>query len=98
MLAASAIPAAITMVIISPVYEELLFRKAMQQIVNNKIVYIILSSLLFGLFHGVSPGSVTQVVMGAIYAVIYLKTDKNVVAAIASHFMNNLIAVVLLLI
>jgi hypothetical protein len=54
------------------------------------ILAMLISSLLFGLFHGFG---VTQFVFGLCMCVVYLKT-RNIMVPIIIHIMNNLFAVI----
>ncbi len=81
-----------------PIVEELVFRKALSQIIRNDIVFAVLSIVLFGLWHeGVSVGSIATMVTGTCFTIAYLRTGKNVVAAIVAHFTSNLGAMLLMM-
>lgn len=80
-------------VILAPVVEELLFRGVLFNRLNEKmslILAMLISSLLFGLFHGFG---VTQFVFGLCMCVVYLKT-RNIMVPIIIHIMSNLFAVI----
>lgn len=80
-------------VILAPVVEELLFRGVLFNRLNEKmslILAMLISSLLFGLFHGLG---VAQFVFGLCMCVVYLKT-RNIMVPIIIHIMNNLFAVI----
>ena len=76
----------------APITEEIVFRKAMSQIINNNVIFIVVSALLFGLTHEINIGAIHFFLMGVILAITYLKTDKNTTASMIVHFINNLVA------
>lgn len=83
----------ISTIIISPIFEELLFRG----IFLNKlklfvptVFAVLITSLLFGALH--SFGSmISAVIFGICMAIMYLKTE-NICVPIFAHFLNNLFA------
>lgn len=91
-----------TTVLIGPIVEELVFRKALTSIlrdckINNSLV-IFISSVLFGLIHVVSNGDFVQVfpyiAMGVAFGLIE-SNAKNIFPSTIVHVMNNYIAIVL---
>ena len=69
--------------LIAPFNEELVFRKAIKDIIKNKYLFVFLSFLIFGGAHVVSSAK-TLVdclyifpygVLGAVFAIAYYKTD-----------------------
>ena len=92
-----ALVTALATIIGAPVAEEIVFRKALNGIVKNTSFFVVLSALLFGLMHYSGIATITYVVLGAIYALAYIKTDKNVVAAIIAHSINNAFAILYML-
>lgn len=86
----------ISSIILAPVAEELLFRGIIFNKLNIKMNFVyamIISSLLFSLFHGFGR-LLTTFLCGLILCVIYLKTD-NILIPIFIHISNNLIATIL---
>ena len=84
---------AISIIVISPISEELMFRGVMlnrlKLFVPTKFS-IIMTSLLFASLH--SFGSITSAFIFAMcMAILYLKTD-NILIPIFAHFLNNLLA------
>ena len=79
------------------VVEEVFFRgflmERLQKLYNNKIVYIILPTLYFGLLHysGGIRGVVVAFVIGLVLALIYLKS-KDLKACIIAHFLVDFIS------
>jgi len=82
-------------VIIAPVTEELFFRAALVPRIG-----IVLSSLLFGLFH-VSYGSIAEIIgaflIGMVLAFVYRKS-KSIITPMLLHICFNLVSVVAVLI
>lgn len=91
---------AILAMLIAPFTEEVLFRGFIRKIIKNDKVFIIVSSLIFGLLHVwyveenvlMYLYGITYVVMGAILARTYVKTN-NIYTNIAVHSANNSIAI-----
>ena len=80
--------------IAAPIAEELAFRYTFKKIINNKISYVIISSLLFGFIHTASfltLGILNYAVFGALFCIAYLKID-DIRVLIAAHMFNNILA------
>ena len=88
----------IATIIISPISEELIFRGVFLnrlKLVVPTVFAVLISSLLFASLH--SFGSITSAfIFGMCMAILYLKTD-NVFVAIFAHFLNNLIAEIIVI-
>ena len=91
----------VIMVILAPLYEEYIFRKL---IVDRTLRYgqgvaIVLSGLMFGLFHGNLNQFIYATALGMFLAFLYVKTGKLKIT-IAIHmivnFMGSVVAVLLL--
>ncbi|MCY6371841.1 CPBP family intramembrane glutamic endopeptidase [Clostridium ganghwense] len=83
-----------SIVIVAPIYEELLFRKIFLGGMSKrykKVTALVLSSLIFGAMHLNIPQFVNAFFLGLILGVIYLKTESLTLCMIA-HGFNNLIA------
>ena len=86
----------ISSVLIAPFVEELVFRKAIYNIIPNKYLFIIVSGLVFGSLHVIgNVDSWTDLLYlipyctpGFIFAYIMYKTD-NVLVSSGLHFMHN---------
>lgn len=89
--------AIIAVCICAPIVEELVYRYSISTIIKNDIAFLIVSSLIFGLVHGIGIVTIVYVFLGACFAICYLKTGKNVVASSIIHIINNTIAAVMLL-
>lgn len=87
----------VAMVVVAPIMEEYVFRKI---IVDRTVRYgqgvaVVVSGLMFGLFHGNLNQFAYAVVLGAFFAFIYVKTG-NLKITIAMHaiinFMGSMVA------
>ncbi len=87
----------ITAIIIAPVVEEIVFRYSLSTIIKNNLMFIIISSIIFGAFHEVNIAIILYIAMGLVFSIIYIKTNKNVVASMLVHLINNLIAIISML-
>ena len=94
---ASMLLSGLSMVIAAPVVEEIVFRKALNGIVKNTPWFLIISAVFFGIMHYSGIATLMYIAIGFLLALVYIKTDKNVVAAIVVHFVNNALAILLLL-
>lgn len=87
----------VSMVILAPIVEELVFRKLIidRTAKYGQTVAIIASGLMFGLFHGNLNQFAYALVLGCFFAFIYLRTG-NVKITIAMHailnFMGSMVA------
>lgn len=86
----------IIMVIFAPITEELLFRKMLIDRTRKygDCVSILISGVMFGLFHGNLNQFVYAFALGMCYAFIYLKTGR-VRYTIYLHMLNNFLGSVL---
>lgn len=80
----------VLMVVIAPIMEELIFRKLL---VDRALKYgpglaVVLSGLVFGLFHGNLNQFAYAVVLGAFFAFIYIKTG-DIRITIGLHMLVN---------
>ena len=84
-------------VIFAPLVEELVFRQGIRNIIPNKLLFIIVSGLVFGGLHVISSDmtSLTELFYlvpyctpGIIFAYILAQTD-NIFVSIGLHFMHN---------
>ena len=96
--------------IYAPIVEEVVFRGALYQIINNmygKFIAIIVSSFLFGAIHNIfflNNWSATETiyfiiyfVMGVAFCISYDYT-KSILGAIINHFLWNLFTVIIMII
>ena len=87
-----------SIVVFAPLVEELLFRYSISTLIKNDIIFVIISSSLFGILHGIGLATFIYVIMGIILAICYLKTNRNVIASTIIHIINNAFGVISLLI
>lgn len=90
---------------IGPFEEEMLFRKIFRDIIDNKVLFVISSGLVFGLLHVVGVGSsliemlyfIPYGILGGTFAYMYTKTD-NIWVPILVHIIHNTLLVTIQLI
>jgi uncharacterized protein len=95
----------ISAIILGPIVEELIFRKAIFGLFKNVNVALFVSSISFGVIHLIGETSVLEAilnglsyfVMGFVFGYIYIKNDKNIWAPIFVHILTNLIAIIAIL-
>lgn len=85
--------------IIAPIFEEFLFRKMLidRSIKYGARVSIILSAVLFGLFHGNLNQFFYAALIGGFFAYVYIKTGKLIYPIILHAFVNLMGSVVSLI-
>lgn len=82
------------LVVLAPVLEELLFRGIiLDGYLKNysPLMSILVSSLLFALFHGNIVQGIGALIMGVLVGILYWQI-KSIVFCISLHFLNNLTA------
>lgn len=86
-------------VLFAPVIEEFIFRYSFKTVINNNFLFVIISSLFFGLIHvhGFGFDIIPYVLIGFLLSLVYLKSNKNIAASIICHLLNNFIAVLSML-
>lgn len=79
----------------APIYEELIFRKALidRTVRYGEGISIVLSGVFFGLFHGNLPQAMFATVLGSFFAYIYIKTGE-IRYTMLLHFMINSVSAV----
>ncbi len=93
-------------VILGPIVEELIFRKAIFGLIKSDKIALLVSTFIFGTIHLVNEASITEAiingvsyyVMGFVFGYIYLKNDRNIWIPTIVHIISNLIGVVAILI
>lgn len=90
--------------IYAPITEELLFRKSIRELINNKWLYILVSGFIFGALHVTGITSAFDLLylipycsLGFTFAYTYAKTD-NIYSTISVHAIHNTITIILYLI
>lgn len=93
--------AIISMIILTPICEEILFRLSPSKMIDNKILYVVFSGVIFGFIHVAGEvGLQTLYVipyasLGASFAYIYQK-HQNILCSILMHAMHNTICILLI--
>lgn len=79
--------------IIGPIFEEILFRydliRRLEKFNNNPWVVIILSGIIFGLFHTGIVTIIYAIIVGIINSYIYIR-DKDIMKPIILHMAGNI--------
>ncbi|WP_298844321.1 CPBP family intramembrane glutamic endopeptidase [Clostridium sp.] len=84
----------ISVIIIAPIYEEIIFRGILLKGMSKKInpaIAIVISALLFGIVHMNIPQGVNAFLLGLVLGFIYL-SSKSIYLSIFAHFINNILA------
>lgn len=88
-------------IIYAPFVEEIIFRKAIRNIIKNKYLFIILSGVIFGCAHISDYSnfndilfSLGYIVMGIDFAYIYYKTN-NIFTTMTFHMIHNLLLLII---
>jgi uncharacterized protein len=96
----------VSAVLLGPIVEELIFRKAIFGLIKKDHIALIVSTFIFGTIHLISEPSITEALvngvsyymMGFVFGYIYLKNDRNIWIPIFVHILSNLISVVAILV
>ncbi len=86
-------------VVAAPVFEEVVFRGIFFRVLWGRIGLVaaaLVSSLVFGLVHGILPAIIGTAIIGLYLCYMYVRTG-SIIPGIILHALNNLVAVVLLL-
>ncbi len=92
-------------VILGPVTEELIFRKAIFGLFKKPYVALLVSTLSFGLVHVLREQTITAAIingisyftMGLVFGLIYIKYEKNIYAPLLVHILSNAISIITIL-
>lgn len=99
----------LSVILLGPVTEELIFRKCIFGVFGKKILSLIISSLIFGSIHIISSltlgYNVIEILLlaipyigaGFLIGFIYMKTDYNIYFVTIIHILSNLISVLFIL-
>ena len=87
-------------IIYAPITEELIFRRSFKDVFDNKIIYILVSGLVFGGLHVInyihSFADLIYIIpysaLGCTFATLYKKTD-NIFSTISIHAIHNALAI-----
>ena len=88
----------ISVVILAPFIEEMAFRYSISTFIKNDYLFVIISSVLFGVLHGIGIVTSLYILLGAGLAIIYLMTNRNILSTIIVHVLNNAFAVITMMI
>lgn len=86
----------------APIVEETVFRGTIRRFIKNNVVYILISSILFGFMHAINEATVFNMIittipyatLGGFLAYIYMKTN-NIANNMMIHAIWNLFAVIM---
>lgn len=93
--------AIVSMIILTPICEEILFRLSPSKMIDNKYVYIIFSGLMFGFIHVIGATGFQALYilpyasLGLAFASIY-EANKNILCSILMHSIHNMICILLI--
>ncbi|MCJ7690826.1 MAG: CPBP family intramembrane metalloprotease, partial [Clostridiaceae bacterium] len=85
----------LSLVVIAPIYEEIVFRGILLKGMANKInpdIAIVVSALFFAIVHLSIPQGINAFLLGLITGFIYLRTE-SIYLSIFAHFLNNFLAI-----
>lgn len=94
----------IRLLILSPIIEELVFRKSVRTIINNDVFFILFSGLLLGSLYVIAQtpslvgilSSISYILVGLYLSYSYTKTN-NILINILSRIIYNLLMLVIIL-
>lgn len=89
-------------VLYAPLVEEITFRKTFRNIINDKVLFILISGIMFGIIHVSISNNTTNdllmiipyLIMGIDFSYIYYKSD-NIFTTITIHSIHNLILLII---
>ncbi len=95
----------ISAVLLGPIVEELIFRKAIFGLFKNNTIAMIVSSFAFGIIHILSEPSIIDLminiipylVMGFVFGYLYIKHQRNLFVVTMVHILTNLISIISIL-
>lgn len=89
----------IEIVVLAPIYEEMIFRYFPSKFIKNKIMYIATTSILFAALHVLNDERWYIYIFGYIINSLYCSyrfyKTKNVTTTVALHRLNNLISILI---
>ena len=96
---------ALSIIIIAPFLEEVIFRKVLNKVIQKKWLYIITSGIIFGTIHALTgitePIELLYIIpygiLGSTFAYTYYET-KTIWATISTHALHNAISMLILVI
>ncbi len=87
----------ISIALVAPIFEEIIFRGVILEQLNKRCGFtksIIISSLLFGIYHGNIHQGINGFFIGLVLGIIYLRSG-TLILSIFLHFINNAFFIVL---
>lgn len=92
-------------VVIAPIVEEIIFRRAFRDLFESKWLYVIMSGLVFGTLHAITSFNnyyellfiIPYSALGISFALLYVK-NNNILTPIIMHTLHNAILVIMFLI
>lgn len=93
--------AVITMIILTPICEEIIFRLSLSKIFDNNQLFIIFSGLIFGYAHVFDTTGLQLLyafpyaALGTAFAYIFSK-NKNILCSILMHSIHNLVCILII--
>ncbi|MBR5662976.1 MAG: CPBP family intramembrane metalloprotease [Bacilli bacterium] len=90
-----------TMIILTPICEEIIFRLSPSKMFNNKYIYIIFSGLMFGFAHVFLSSGIQMLYilpytsLGIAFSSIYAN-KQNILCSILMHSLHNLICILII--
>lgn len=94
-MAVSPIILILTVVVVAPIYEEIIFRGILLKGMANKInpnIALVISAIFFAIVHLNIPQGINAFFLGLIIGFIYLSTG-SIYLSIFAHFVNNVLAI-----
>ena len=91
-----------SMIVLTPICEEIIFRLSVSKIIDNKFLYVIFSGIIFGFAHVFDTTGLQALyilpyaALGMAFAYIYQK-HKNILCTILMHGLHNLVCILLIL-
>lgn len=91
-----------TMIVLTPICEEIIFRLSLSKMFDNKYIYIIFSGVMFGFAHVIGTTGLQMLyvipyaALGVSFAYIYSK-NQNILCSILMHSIHNLICIIFIL-
>ena len=86
------------LVIVTPIVEEVIFRKVLFGFIepkSNHIIAIVVSGLIFAFLH-IQDGDYIQMIpytgMGLVLGYVYWKSNRNIYVSIGAHLLNNFVS------
>ncbi len=91
---------AILAIIWAPIVEEMLFRGVIRRFISNKIAFVVVSGLLFGLLHCINDSniiiaSLPYIGLGVCMSLAYARTN-NIWTNVFMHMINNAFSVIVM--